>query len=269
MFNQSQSPFEPDPTSQPTATRPAGQSQLHLLHPASNSAARLAATTANPWQARLEVKLRGRLAAAPRFGVIYDAADSPDGVELVFTTPNSTAKGFNSASSLGSQDDSSSSSGLQTVTVRCTGWQFARVSSRLTPRTRLAVEGKPLATLGANGEPKLEIVCTRLSIARPFAGVGQFGGSVRLGLVWASIFALIVLLEVLLPRLMPPGLLPLAILLGVMRLVEGATFLPEGVKAFVHRSSVKILVVAAFLLAVWLFVQYAYYTTFTVPARFR
>lgn len=264
MLNQSH--FEPGTTQpQQSATHPPPvQPQRHL--PGSNPivpvSLRPVTPTANPWNAQVSVKLSGRLASAPRFGVGATSSNRAEGVELDFLFEPNTSSPDRSGKGLpGKPGTGPTSTAPVSVSVWCDGWQFAKVAKELSPQTRLAVEGQPLLAVGPNGEPKLRIICTGLKIARPIGRFSWSTAQTRLGLVWLVIFGLIGVLQVLLPRLMPPGLLPLAIVLGGLRAVEGARFMPEGIKTFVHGWQVKILILAAFLMAVWFFVLFGYYTT--------
>lgn len=237
-----------------------GQSQLHLLH--SNSPA--SSLTDNSWHTQVTVKLSGRLAAPPRFQSASDQSGGADRVELSFLFDSSVDRlgSFGRCEQNAANPDTAVS---KPITVWCDGWRFAKVATRLTPQARIEVEGKPLATIGQNGEPRLVVVCTSLKIATFRPSLSWSSSKTRLGICWASIFGGILLLQFLLPKIMPPGLLPLAILLGGMRLVEGLGFVPDGFKTAIRGCLVKILVFAAFVIALWLFVQFSYFTT----ARFR
>lgn len=208
------------------------------------------------WLSQIEVKLTGRLVATPE----VKSSDGTGKVELTFLVQREVSR-------LGKSyfRDSTYAGASENVLVWCTTSQFSRISRQLNPHTRLAVFGKPLAILGVAHKPQLAIVCRDLRITGSGWSKRLIAGKSRLALCWASIFGGILLLNLLLPKLIPPGLLPLALLLGGMRLVEELEFVPETVKVVLHRYLVKILLLATVLVAIWFFIQYSYFTT----ARFR
>jgi hypothetical protein len=242
------------------AGTPPSQSQLHLL--SSNSVA--SATGDNPWHSRMTVRLSGRLAAAPRFQSTSDGSGRTDRVELAFLFDNGGAR-LDRFGGPEHNDATADTVAPKQVRVWCDGWQFAKLATRLTPQTQLEVEGKPLATTDENGQPLLVVICTSLKIATAKPSLAWSSSKTRLALCWASIFGGILLLQFWLPKLLPPGLLPLAILLGGLRLVEGLGFGSEGFKTAIRGCLVKILILAALVIALWFFIQFSYFTT----ARFR
>ncbi|HEX2909870.1 MAG TPA: hypothetical protein VH186_03610 [Chloroflexia bacterium] len=204
------------------------------------------------------------MAAAPHFQSTSDQNGGTDRVELSFLFDSSGDR----VGSFGRQEHNDGTSDLATpkpIVVWCDGWQFAKVATRLTPQSLLVVEGKPLATIGQDGKPRLVVVCTSLKIATFRSSLSWSSSKARLGICWASIFGGILLLQFLLPKFMPPGLLPLAILLGGMRLVEGLGFVPDRFRTAMRGCLVKILIFAAVVIALWLFVQFSYFST----TRFR
>lgn len=235
-----------------------GQPQLHLLP--SNSAAS-SAIAPDLCITQVRVKLSGRLAAAPSFQPVSGESGVAQRVELYFLSDQAVDR-FGSS---GSPEPTTTNPdpALGYVKVWCDGWQFSKVATSLTPQTQLQVEGKPLAMVGQYGEPRLVVICSSLRIVstRPTLPWSWSWGKTRLGLCWASIFGGILLLQILLPKFMPPGLLPLAILLGGMRLVEGSGFVPAGFRSVLRGCLVKILLFAALVIALWLLVQFSYFTT--------
>lgn len=145
--------------------------------------------------------------------------------------------------------------------IRCNQWRFYRMAYRLKPASRLTIEGKPFATTGPGGEPILAVECSRLIVERQTRSL-SFSW---LGLCWVIIAVLLIGLLTLAPRLMPPGLALLTVLLGLGRLIDLAGLIPVSLKPRLKGWLVKVLIGFGVLIAIWLFVQFSYYTT----ARFR
>lgn len=218
------------------------QPQLHMLR-----------TESDNWISQASVRLKGRLVAPPQF----QPDGYPDRVELFFRTGNFTEEQAPPTSPGQTRPASNS----EPIVVWCNQRQFFKVANRLQPQTCLEIEGQPLAITGQNGKPVLVVVCTQLKLMRPARSFAQ----VQVGLCWVGIFGLIVLLELLMPKLVPPGIVPLAIMLGVLRLVEQSGLIPQSLKPTFRGCLVKILVGFAFLAVIWFSIQYSYFTT----ARFR
>ncbi len=141
--------------------------------------------------------------------------------------------------------------------IRCNQWRFYRMAYRLKSASRLTIEGKPFATTGPGGEPILAVECSRLTVERQTRTL-SFSW---LGICWVIIAVLLTSLLTLAPRLMPPGLALLTVLLGLGRLIDLAGLIPVSLKPRLKGWLVKVLIGFGVLIAIWLFVQYSYYTT--------
>jgi hypothetical protein len=141
--------------------------------------------------------------------------------------------------------------------IRCNQWQFFSMAYRLRPDSLLTIEGKPFATTGPGGEPILAVECSKFTIERQTRSLSIS----RLGFCWLVIAGLLTGLLVLAPRLMPPGLALLTVLLGLGRLLDLAGLIPGSLKPTLKGWLVKILLGFGVLVAIWLFVQFSYYTT--------
>ncbi|HEX2913734.1 MAG TPA: hypothetical protein VH186_23215 [Chloroflexia bacterium] len=223
-------------------TRTGKQAGLALL---SGSAAQTGAVT---------VKLTGQyLIGQPTFL-------SGDRLELVVSTQEAGGVQSQLAASMspgaGHATIAAGKSSDRTV-IRFNQWRFFKMAYRLQPDSRLTIEGKPFATTGPGGEPILVVECSRLAIERQTRSLSLSW----LGLCWVIIAVLLLGLLLLTPRLMPPGLILLTVLLGLGRLVDLAGLIPVSLKPKLKGWLVKILLGFGVLVAIWLFVQYSYYTT--------
>jgi hypothetical protein len=155
------------------------------------------------------------------------------------------------------QTTSASRKSSDRTIIRCNQWRFFKMAYRLGPNSRLTIEGKPFATTGSGGEPILAVECSRLTVERQTRSL-SFSW---LGICWVIIAVLLIGLLALAPRLMPPGLALLTVLLGLGRLVDLAGLIPVSVKPRLKGWLVKVLIGVGVLVAIWLFVQFSYYTT--------